>query len=100
MKGELAYLPLRSSTGSGGSTTSLPSTGKAFSSMLNPAPSLCGKAAPILVQRLFGIPCLTPSSLGAALKGVLTSLRRQFAFAVIDMRVDREDVQVGEGGGR
>jgi hypothetical protein len=39
---------LRPSSLSGGSTTSRPSTGNAFSSTLKPIPSLCGKAAPIL----------------------------------------------------
>jgi hypothetical protein len=35
-----------------GRTTRRPSTRKALSSMLNPGPSLCGKATPILVQRV------------------------------------------------
>jgi hypothetical protein len=40
------------SSGSGGNTTNRPSNGIALRSMLNPIPSLCWKAAPILVQRL------------------------------------------------
>ena len=42
----------RLSSGSGGRITRRPSIGNAFSSMENPSPSLCGKAAPILLQLL------------------------------------------------
>ena len=39
-----------------------PSIGNAFSSMLKPTPSLCGKAAPMLVQRFPAFPLLSYSS--------------------------------------
>jgi hypothetical protein len=52
----------RSSLESGGNTTSRPSSGIALSSMLKPGPSLWGKAAPILVQRLPALPLLSYSS--------------------------------------
>jgi hypothetical protein len=42
--------------------TKRPSSGIAFSSILNPIPSLCGKAAPILVQRFPVLPLLSNSS--------------------------------------
>jgi hypothetical protein len=61
--GATAYLLLRlSSAGSGGRTTSRPSTGNALSSIEKPAPSLCGKAAPILVQRFCVLPSRSYSS--------------------------------------
>jgi hypothetical protein len=58
------YLPLRLllSSVSGGRTTKRPSIGNAVSSMLNPSPSLCGNAAPILVQRFCVLPSLSYSS--------------------------------------
>jgi hypothetical protein len=62
------YLPLRVllSSVSGGRTTRRPSIGKAFSSMLNPRPSLCGNAAPMRVQGgssfVFRIAVTTPRS--------------------------------------
>jgi hypothetical protein len=56
------YLPFLLSSVSGGRTTSPPSIGKALSSMLNPGPSLWGKAAPILVQRFPAFPLLSYSS--------------------------------------
>ena len=46
----VAYLLDRSSVGSGGSATSLPSMGKTLNSRLNRGPSLCGKAARILAS--------------------------------------------------
>jgi hypothetical protein len=52
----------RSSLPSGGKTTRRPLRGMALSSMLKPAPSLWGKAAPILVQRLPALPLLSYSS--------------------------------------
>lgn len=58
----IAYLLDRLSSPSGGRATSRPSIGNAFSSILKPFPSLCGKAAPILVQRFPGLPLLSNSS--------------------------------------
>jgi hypothetical protein len=57
----MAYL-LRLSSPSGGRTTSRPSTGNALSSIENPGPSLCGKAAQILAQRFWVLPLLSYSS--------------------------------------
>jgi hypothetical protein len=65
-----AYLQLRSSSGSGGRR---PSTGRAWSSMLNPSPSLCGKAAPILVQRFWALPSLSYSSTVKTLRYVVVA---------------------------
>jgi len=64
-----AYL-VRLSSLSGGRTTNRPSIGKALSSMLNRKPSLCGKAAPILVQRFPVLPLLSYSSTVKTLRWV------------------------------
>src|ERR1022692_1789393 len=47
---------------SGGNTTRRPSTGNALSSIEKPVPSLCGNAAPILVQRFWVLPSRSYSS--------------------------------------
>jgi hypothetical protein len=66
----IAYLLDRLSSPSGGRSTRRPSMGNAFSSMLNPIPSLCGKAAPILVHLLPVLPLLSNSSTVKTLRGV------------------------------
>jgi hypothetical protein len=65
------YLLLRlSSAGSGGRTTRRPSTGNALSSIENPIPSLCGKAAPIFVHRFCDLPSRSYSSTVKTLRDV------------------------------
>ena len=64
--------------------------------MLKPGPSLWGKAAPILVHRLFGILCLTLASSGRPYWAFVDASRRRARLAVALVPFDGEDVEVGE----
>lgn len=70
--------------------------------MLNSGPSLCEKAAPIVVSRLFGIHA-SPLARGP-LKGICTSVHDgNLGFAVSLVFLHREDVEIRRGdevGGR
>jgi hypothetical protein len=73
----MAYLRL--SSPSGGNTMSMPSMGKALSWTENPIPSLCGKAAPILVHFFPVLPLLSYSSTVKTFKYVSVGSTRRRA---------------------